>query len=587
MPSERKSSSVFVIRIDDNSILQLEKDPLRLRVDSKKRPYLSVATMTKAVSILANSEAKAIAVLMPEYAFPATDIDMNELTTIVKYDQRIVIGTVGYNQPQPNLSKLPPVLAQIEDQVAGYETFRSRSNAIVRTLPYTNYRGLSETESLQVKIAEKADSSFASRYGSYSLKPLAPENFESIGLADFLADSRYWLNTIKNKVVVLGYTVPRDAGFQTTDPMFVHTPLTGFSPTLDNGISTTWLTANAIDNLLENDTIRKAPEVINLIQTIGVALLCGLFWEWGSLAGSLATIFCWILLLSIHSATYRWFSVSIPLADTFLVTTLIVVLAAIKSLRSELKFMAEQKAKTDAKSQIAHVQSHFLSGFATWLKSMTTKIVMLIKSSEDKEKSTQTSLHSNNGGAHELYYRAFAAAEDFNEYLEAINQIPELESARQRSLTKEETDIQKLVETVLKRFSVKIESGKILISVDIPPDAAKVKTNPQLLDAIIFNLIGNAIKYGSSGGLITIRSTRGKNNTIRISVIDQGPGIPKELQERIFERFYRIRDDRMYQAKGTGLGLFLCRYFAEHLGGMVDVESEEGSGSEFSVVLPA
>lgn len=587
MPTEGQSNSVFVLRIDDESILQLEKDPLRLRVDSKKRPYLSVATLTKAMSVLANSEAKAIAILMPEYAFPASDIDMSELSLIVKYDQRMVIGTVGYNQKQPNLARLPAVFSQIEGQIAGYETFRTRSNAIVRNLPFTSYRGLAEIESLPVKIAEIADRTFASRAGFYSLKPRSPENFPSMSLAEFLASPRQSMTFVHNKVVILGYTVPRDAGFQTTDPMFAHTPLTGLSPTLENGISTTWIMANAIDNLLSNDTITEVSTVVNLIQTVSIALLCGLFWEWGTLAGSLATIFCWMLLVSFHAAIYRWFSVSIPLADTFLASVLVVVLAAVKHLRTELKFMAEQKAKTDSKSQIAYIHSHFLTGFASWLKSMTALIVTLIKTSASQSttpiKQEKTTKHS----AEELYQRAFAAAEDFNEYLEAINQIPELEYARHKSLVREYTDIQKLLDIIMRRFSLKIESKKIQFQVEVAPDAESVRTNPQLLDAILFNLIGNAIKYGPDGGTIIIRVNRFRNGTIGISVIDQGPGIPKHLQERIFERFYRIRDDRMYVAKGTGLGLFLCRYFAEHLGGFVDVVSEEGSGSEFRVVIPA
>ena len=70
-------------------------------------------------------------------------------------------------------------------------------------------------------------------------------------------------------------------------------------------------------------------------------------------------------------------------------------------------------------------------------------------------------------------------------------------------------------------------------------------------------------------------------------MIDEGIGIPPELRERIFEKFYRIQDDRLYGAKGTGLGLYLCRYFAEQMGGKVDVQAaDKTSGSEFRVILP-
>ena len=84
---------------------------------------------------------------------------------------------------------------------------------------------------------------------------------------------------------------------------------------------------------------------------------------------------------------------------------------------------------------------------------------------------------------------------------------------------------------------------------------------------------------------MTVRAIRAEGQSVRISVEDQGPGIAAELQERIFERFYRIRDERMYQSKGSGLGLYLCRYFAEAMGARIEVTSEVGRGSTFTVVI--
>jgi signal transduction histidine kinase len=249
--------------------------------------------------------------------------------------------------------------------------------------------------------------------------------------------------------------------------------------------------------------------------------------------------------------------------------------------------MAEQTAETDIKSQIASVQSHFLTGFASWLKFMTASITQNLQKSLANSERPRGTAGLPSEAPKELYQRAFAAAEDFYEYLEGINQLPELETLQDRAIVKEDVPLRIFLNTILRRFNFKLESRSIKLTLDISDDTDTLKTSPQLLDAILFNLISNAVKYGPSGGKITIRSYRSSRKEVSISVTDEGPGIPAELSDRIFERFYRIRDDRLYQAKGTGLGLFLCKYFAEHLGGRILLESDGKSGSTFTLVVPA
>ncbi len=579
MPGETQSTSVVVMTIAESDIEILEKDQLRGRHDSKGRLYLSVHSMSHAASILANTDASAIALLMPEHAFPASDLDMGELTDIVKYDHRMIIGTTGYNQTIPNLGALPDVLRDISDQVTGYETFRSRSNAIVRSLPYTSFLGLTERETLPVKITEISHPDFTAEYGHYQLKHTPPDHFPSIPISDLIQHPEKWMGTLKDKIVVVGYTTSRDAGFQTTEQMMANTPLTGYAPTNANGISTTWLTANAIENLIQRETLTQPDGIVTLAQTITVAAICGISWELGGFAASFITISLWLLLIITHSFIYRYLSVSIPLADTFLATVLATIFAAIRRLKIELMDMAGKVANTSAKADIASIQSHFLSGFASWLKVMTMDMVGLLRESGDHA--------AKDPATRDLYNRAFTAGEDFSEYLEAIAQIPEMESISHKKIRRENIDLESLINTILRRFEVKTRERAIQCIIDIGPGSSTIISNPQLLDAIIFNFISNAIKYGEAdNSKITIKVRRPTEREMSIGVIDRGPGIPAELRDRIFERFYRIRDERLYRAKGTGIGLYLCRFFAESMGGRVEVISDVGSGSEFRVVLP-
>ena len=578
MPPAAISKSVVVVEIDDQSIATLETDSLRTRFDHQRRPYLSTRNLTIATSILANSEATAIGLLMPEHAFPAADPDMTELRDIVKYDPRIVIGTTGYNQRIPNLGSLPPIFRDIENQVAGFETFRQRSNSIVRELSYFSFRGLTEIETLPTKVAEIVDPEFGAENGTYKLKHAPPQHYPSIKIEQLIQSPGQLMDSFKGKSVVVGYTSARDAGFQTTEQMLVNTPLTGSGPTNVNGISSTWLVANAIENLTAGENLRPVPELATLVQTAVVALACGLSWEFGSSVAAITTLAIWLLLISFHSALYRWGSVSMPLADTFLATVLISLFAATRRVNIEINNMAEQQVNASAKSEIAQIQSQFLSGFSQWLSNLTDAIMEFIQNSE------KSSHHD--AKTTDLYLRANHASADFKEYLMALSQLSQLESISPNNLVQENIDLETLVATIIRRFETKSHERHILFETLVATEARELTSVPNFIDAILFNFVSNAVKYSPDHTTIQIRIERGSSGETIFSVLDQGPGISPEFHQRIFERFYRINDDQLYSAKGTGLGLYLCRYFAECLGGRVEVLSEPGSGSEFRAVIP-
>jgi two-component system phosphate regulon sensor histidine kinase PhoR len=102
---------------------------------------------------------------------------------------------------------------------------------------------------------------------------------------------------------------------------------------------------------------------------------------------------------------------------------------------------------------------------------------------------------------------------------------------------------------------------------------------------MIFNLAENAVKYGREGGFVKIAISEDKKNRF-IKVSDNGIGIPKEAQDRIFERFFRVDKSHSKRYEGTGLGLSIVKRVALFFGGTVSVKSESGQGSEFTVTMP-
>lgn len=105
------------------------------------------------------------------------------------------------------------------------------------------------------------------------------------------------------------------------------------------------------------------------------------------------------------------------------------------------------------------------------------------------------------------------------------------------------------------------------------------------LKQLLLNLIDNAIKYTPEGGRVTVNQFT-KNDEIVIEVIDNGVGIPKEDQSKIFQRFYRVDKARSRSVGGTGLGLAITKHIVHSLKGSIGLESELGEGSKFIVKLP-
>ena len=119
---------------------------------------------------------------------------------------------------------------------------------------------------------------------------------------------------------------------------------------------------------------------------------------------------------------------------------------------------------------------------------------------------------------------------------------------------------------------------------DDQPAAARVEGDAFMLREMLNNLIDNAVRYTQPGGHITVR-VDAANGRIVLSVEDDGPGVPEPERERVFERFYR--GSGSLEQEGFGLGLAIAQRMVDVMGGVIQVESEVGVGSTFSVRLPA
>ncbi|MNT57719.1 Signal-transduction histidine kinase senX3 [compost metagenome] len=103
---------------------------------------------------------------------------------------------------------------------------------------------------------------------------------------------------------------------------------------------------------------------------------------------------------------------------------------------------------------------------------------------------------------------------------------------------------------------------------------------------MLHNLVGNATKYSPPGSLITVEYLTIDENSLKINVHDQGIGISKDDQERIFDRYYRVKDMNSRSIAGFGIGLYLSKEIIELHNGVIEVNTAKEGGTIFSVIIP-
>jgi len=141
------------------------------------------------------------------------------------------------------------------------------------------------------------------------------------------------------------------------------------------------------------------------------------------------------------------------------------------------------------------------------------------------------------------------------------------------------------VENALQLLESRAAGRGIRLEIEGNPDLM-VRGSAALLEQAVVNLVDNAIKYSSPGGVVRVEVAGEEDGRVALRVHDDGCGIPAEHVPRLFERFYRVDKARSRSEGGTGLGLAIVKHVALVHGGRVGVTSTPGVGSVFSMELP-
>jgi PAS domain S-box-containing protein len=151
------------------------------------------------------------------------------------------------------------------------------------------------------------------------------------------------------------------------------------------------------------------------------------------------------------------------------------------------------------------------------------------------------------------------------------------------ALEKEPVQLSSLASKVVRRLQPLTDIHTF--KVDFEHDFPSVVAEPDLMEQVLSNLVDNAVKYSPHGGIITV-SGRREGKKVRVTVADEGIGIPMAKQEDIFKRFHKVDSSATQKSQGVGLGLYICKSIIEAHGGSIGFTSKFRKGSQFSFTLP-
>ena len=222
---------------------------------------------------------------------------------------------------------------------------------------------------------------------------------------------------------------------------------------------------------------------------------------------------------------------------------------------------------SELKSRFVSMASH---EFRTPLTTMMSSLSLVTKYGEQNDKENQLK-HVN---------KIKTSIVNLTDILNDFLSVSKLEEGKIENIP-EEINLKKYNSEIISEMQSMATNGQKLVQIHTGNEIASI--DKKLLKNVLFNLISNAIKFSPEGEVVEI-STQVLNSSIKISVKDNGIGIPKEDQVHLFERFFRGNNATHIQ--GTGLGLNIVSKYAELMNGSIDFESIENKGTKFTIIIP-
>ena len=333
--------------------------------------------------------------------------------------------------------------------------------------------------------------------------------------------------------------------------------------------------ANVADNYLANRFIKKMPTLVYVCMLLLLMILAVFIITHYT---QIISLFIFLSLAVLWSAFslwsfdtyYIWIPIASPLALLVLIWVMYLGYQALRIEQAHNKLQQEQRYI----SELEQLKNNFVSLISHDLKTPIAKIQAVIDrliSQENLTNDLQTD-----------FSNLKVYADELNRYIQSILKVLRVES-KDFKINKETADINGVIENVIVRTEPLAKSKSIRIELKLEP-MFLIEFDVTLMTEVILNLVENAIKYTNENGQIFIHTAE-TDTEVLVSIRDTGEGISTEDQTHIWKKFVRGKNQDL-KTKGSGLGLYLVKYFIELHGGKITLKSELGKGTTFDMSLP-
>lgn len=365
-------------------------------------------------------------------------------------------------------------------------------------------------------------------------------------------------NSFRNKIILIGAETNSNSQF-----------LTPLGPSHRAGVM-----AQIVDNILLDRWLKRAPAVfymagLFLILLISIVLLI----QYPQSVAFLFLIWLCTLITALSIWTFDSFSIWIPIFSPLVqVLATWIIFLGYQANKIERKNV-ELRQESRYLAELEQLKNNFISLISHDLKTPIAKIQGSVDRmiAQNPDLTITEDLRQLRGYSDEL-----------NRYIQSILKLLRVES-RDFKLVRTLGDINETVENVIAQLKPLATGKNINLTTNLEP-LFTIEGDFILLREVILNLVENAIKYTPEGGQVSVRSFE-QNDRVFLEVKDSGPGIGKDELQRIWQKFVRGKDQDL-KTKGSGLGLYLVKYFIELHQGQVRVDSSPGQGTMFTVSLP-